>query len=130
MSESQTEHTNAEPHEASDALHLETQWSGKSPGRIDSTTVAVVGIVLTILVIVVIVAGQAWYYSYEQTKLEEEIWPEVDPKRVKYEDEQQRLLSETKAHKEGISVPIQDAMNFYIADYNKKLDAKNTPPSE
>jgi len=93
----------------------ELQYTGKTPGHLDSTAIAVSGALLILLVIVVVVAAQAWYYNFQRKAVEEANYHVRPADVVQYQAEQDQKLNSFRRRADGsAAIPIQEAMKLYL----------------
>lgn len=108
-----------EPHDP--AKEAET-----NPGGTNGPVIAFVGVVSIVLVWVIVVAVQAWYYSQERLNDETVNYREAYTPIVEYKAEQAELLNNPSVrwveagddHEKRVSVPIDTAMDKYLSDEN------------
>lgn len=90
-----------------------------TPGGLDVPAIALVGAVGILLLIVIAIAAQAWFYDVRQATIAEAQYAEPDAAVESYLAEQHDLLNGVRwvegREGEAAAIPIERAMEIYAA---------------
>lgn len=96
----------------------------KSPGGLNNTMIALVGVISVLLFAVLFIATETWFYN-ENRRVVQERWEWGNPQMEAYLAEQGRLLQDVRnvpGKDDKVTVPIDWAIQRYAADM-KESDA-------
>lgn len=111
-------------HDSTSELHDPVKEAETNPGGTNGPIIAFVGAVSIVLVWVIIVATQAWFYSQGRQSEEQVQYREAYTPIVEYNAEQAKLLSEPSVRwvegeadfEKRVSVPLDTAIDKYLSD--------------
>ena len=86
---------------------------------LDMTGIIGIGLVSVILFFVLVVAVQAFFFSYEEAYLYEKVHSKVSPEMRRYRAEQLERISVPRLVNEGegrVAIPIERAMELTVRD--------------
>lgn len=89
-----------------------------TPGGLDVPAIMLVGVVGVLLLLVIAIAAQAWFYDLRDSTLDEAQYSRPDAEVESYLDEQDDLLNDPRwaedREGEAAAIPIERAMEIYI----------------
>jgi len=100
-------------------------YDAKSPGGINSRLIILVGAISTVLLVVILIAVESWFYNQER-KLTEEGYRRGNPELHRLLDAQEQRLSRLQrieGDADHVAVPLDWAIERFVAE-NQKEAAK------